>query len=559
MSATIARPRKFASAEDYARWRKDLWSTTQRGPNSASDQLLPCYKHALKCTNPNPHHMELPAGKTAARAQEAAKADASEVERQRKLQVARAASGRVAASREALVEAMLRGVTSGQHEPFYLVDLDAALEKLAQWRAMLPNIVPHYAVKCNGDPALLLTLASEGVGFDCASQAELQAVLSLGVPASRVVYANPVKQPSHIKWAAEHGAALTVFDGEEELRKMAPHRDSLELLLRLAVDDSSAQCVLSNKFGAPPADVPQLLATAAELGLRVVGVSFHVGSGSRAPDTFRDAVERAAAVFSLAESRGTPMRVLDVGGGFPGADTPEFGFADMAGALRDALADHFPPERDVRIIAEPGRFFAASTHTLAVSVIGKKTFLPSAAPKKEDPSSSSDGDGEAADGHSSAEAAGEGSGAASAADRGRIMYYINDGLYGSFNCVLYDHAEVECHVLPSSDAAAAAVAAKRAGADSGPPCSVWGPTCDGIDCVLAEDLTLPTELPVGSWLYFPDMGAYTRCAGSNFNGMATPDVLYLQGRGSGEARPRAPAVAAAHMLRQLRSDGVTAA
>ena len=99
-------------------------------------------------------------------------------------------------------------------------------------------------------------------------------------------------------------------------------------------------------------------------------------------------------------------------------------------------------------------------------------------------------------------------------------------------------------------------AAKLAEADGGPPCSVWGPTCDGIDCVLAADSRLPAELPIGSWLYFPDMGAYTRCAGSNFNGMALPDVVYLQSRAGGDGRPQPPSVAAAHMLQQLRQDGV---
>lgn len=88
------------------------------------------------------------------------------------------------------------------------------------------------------------------------------------------------------------------------------------------------------------------------------------------------------------------------------------------------------------------------------------------------------------------------------------------------------------------------------------PCSVWGPTCDGIDCVIA-DAKLPSSLPVGGWLYFPDMGAYTSCAGSNFNGMALPDVAYLQARGD-HAKPQAPHKAAAAMLQQLRKEGVTA-
>lgn len=54
--------------------------------------------------------------------------------------------------------------------------------------------------------------------------------------------------------------------------------------------------------------------------------------------------------------------------------------------------------------------------------------------------------------------------------------------------------------------------------------SVWGPTCDGLDCIL-EDCPLP-ELRVGQWLFFRDMGAYTMSAASTFNGMPPPQKYY---------------------------------
>ena len=77
-------------------------------------------------------------------------------------------------------------------------------------------------------------------------------------------------------------------------------------------------------------------------------------------------------------------------------------------------------------------------------------------------------------------------------------------------------------------------------------------------CMLLADARLPA-LEVGSWLYFTDMGAYTACAGSNFNGMSLPDVMYLQARGAAAARPLPPAEAAKLMLRQLTADGITPA
>ena len=73
---------------------------------------------------------------------------------------------------------------------------------------------------------------------------------------------------------------------------------------------------------------------------------------------------------------------------------------------------------------------------------------------------------------------------------------------------------------------------------------------------MSSDAEISPNMAVGDWLWFPNMGAYTACAGSNFNGMALPDVIYLQAQGG--AKPQPAAAAAAAMVRQLRREGVTA-
>ena len=94
------------------------------------------------------------------------------------------------------------------------------------------------------------------------------------------------------------------------------------------------------------------------------------------------------------------------------------------------------------------------------------------------------------------------------------MLYINDGVYGSFNCLLYDHATVDVEMLDKAELGD--------GERHTAVRSVWGPTCDGLDCVLPE-VELP-DLEIGAWLYFRNMGAYTLAAGSTFNGMPRPGV-----------------------------------
>ncbi len=51
-------------------------------------------------------------------------------------------------------------------------------------------------------------------------------------------------------------------------------------------------------------------------------------------------------------------RVLDIGGGFPGGSIDAAGCVDLGrvpSAVNAALEAHFPPQRGVDIIAEPGR------------------------------------------------------------------------------------------------------------------------------------------------------------------------------------------------------------
>jgi ornithine decarboxylase len=101
-------------------------------------------------------------------------------------------------------------------------------------------------------------------------------------------------------------------------------------------------------------------------------------------------------------------------------------------------------------------------------------------------------------------------------------YYLNDGVYGSFNCIIFDHYSPTPLVLTRKGSVYTAehdAAAVRTTA------SLWGPTCDSMDCVVKE-VALP-ELSVGDWLCFEGMGAYTSAAASNFNGLYSTRTVYI--------------------------------
>ena len=111
--------------------------------------------------------------------------------------------------------------------------------------------------------------------------------------------------------------------------------------------------------------------------------------------------------------------------------------------------------------------------------------------------------------------------------------YINDGVYGAFNCILFDHQTPQPYVLSLNGSFHVPPSARVPLRAS----SVWGPTCDSLDCVCA--LTeLPATLEVGDWLGFENMGAYTVCAASRFNGFEVSKVIYTTGAGAGAAEVR---------------------
>lgn len=133
------------------------------------------------------------------------------------------------------------------------------------------------AVKCNSDVNLLQILNRLGVNFDCASLEEIQLVLDLGVHPSRIIFAHPCKSISALRFASQRGVRVTAFDNIDELDKIKEHSPDMGLLLRIFAQDEGAMVCLGSKFGAPWDTTGVLLKRAKALGLRVVGVSFHIG------------------------------------------------------------------------------------------------------------------------------------------------------------------------------------------------------------------------------------------------------------------------------------------
>lgn len=146
------------------------------------------------------------------------------------------------------------------------------------------------------------------------------------------------------------------------------------------------------RFGASWEESKVLLDKCKAVKACVIGVSFHVGSGCFNTEGYENALRLARDVFDYAKSIGYgaarrfvfvlskifpslvrhEMTLLDIGGGFPGDNTAELTFPEIAACIGPALDKLFPKESGVRIIGEPGRYFCSGSSTLAVVINAKK-------------------------------------------------------------------------------------------------------------------------------------------------------------------------------------------
>jgi ornithine decarboxylase len=262
---------------------------------------------------------------------------------------------------------------------YYEFDLDFLDRAMSDWFKLFPTIRPYYAVKCNPHPLIIERLVKLNACFDCASLAEIELVMSKG--SKDILYANPCKLPADIKRANELGIKRTTFDSISELLKVP---SDWEMILRIRADDPSAICPLGNKYGAEEYEWRELLLTLKQLGHKLVGISFHVGSGARNEMAYVDGVKKALRAVKLAMDYGLDPKIIDIGGGFTHGKIPT--------VLSKSLIDYLD---GFEVIAEPGRYFAEKVATLYTPVIGYK----------------------------------------------KDSVTIDESLYGAFNCIIFDHAE----------------------------------------------------------------------------------------------------------------------
>ena len=353
--------------------------------------------------------------------------------------------------------------------PFLILDIAIVRDKLRRFRAALPRVRAHYAVKANPERRVVGALLQEGSSFEIASTAELDLLLELGADPAAVFYSNPVKPREAIAYAAARGVAWFVVDSVDELRRVHEAGGGAKAYLRIATPNIGSDWPLSGKFGADAGETREIIQAAARIGADLAGVTFHAGSQCRNPENWRVGIEKARITFDAMTKAGLRPRMLDIGGGFPVRHVKPIPSIEVIGAVVNEALEAFPPE--VQVVAEPGRFLVSDAGYFVCRVMGVAT------------------------------------------RGGKRWMHWDAGLFGG--------------VIETAEGLKYKIRTDRAGPDI--PWHVAGPTCDSVDVVLRDE-PLPSDLQEGDFIYIRNAGAYTTAYASEFNGFPLPEARVFESR-----------------------------
>ena len=205
----------------------------------------------------------------------------------------------------------------------------ATLER--HWRAFDDAFGEHphricYAVKANGNLAILNLLAGLGSGFDIVSGGELRRVLAAGGDPAKIIFSGVCKQTWEIREALNAGIACFNIESEGELRTISDNAAEqgrvAAISVRLNPDvDAKTHPYIStglreNKFGLTAERALAVYQRAhTDPHIHIAGVACHIGSQLTELAPYKDALRRVLEFVDQLEAIGIEINDIDFGGG----------------------------------------------------------------------------------------------------------------------------------------------------------------------------------------------------------------------------------------------------
>jgi diaminopimelate decarboxylase len=375
--------------------------------------------------------------------------------------------------------------------PAYVYHLDTVRERYCALDAALEPL-PHricFAVKANGNLAILYALRELGAGADIVSGGELRRALAVGFPADRIVFSGAGKTVEELREAVELGVGQINVESAAELERLAALARAAERRVRIGIRvnpdvtaDTHPYIATGRsgmKFGVPVDEVVSVARFAlAQPGLELTTLAMHVGSQLLDPAPYALGLDRLLELAGEVRAVGaTSLGALDVGGGLG------IRYEDERVITPDELAAVLLPRlrgAGCTLVLEPGRYLVGSAGVLLARVLYRKR---------------------------------SGGKELAILDAG-----MNDLLRPSFYRAYHEIVELEAHDRPPERV------------------DVVGPVCETGD-FLALDRTLP-GLAEGDRVAILGAGAYGFVMASNYNSRPRPPEVAVDGTRWWVARPR---------------------
>ncbi len=258
--------------------------------------------------------------------------------------------------------------------PLYVYDANTILERV---RRLSGFDVLRYAQKANPNLAILGLLRRSGVLIDAVSPGEIVRALRAGFLPDDIAYTADVFDAAALELVANTSARVNC-GSIDMLAALARARPGAQATLRVnpgfghGHDPRVVTGGENSKHGIWHADLESAVASAQALGLSIVGLHVHIGSGSN----FENLALAAQSFENCAKSLRGTLQSLSAGGGIPvryRPDEPEFdldGYTNAWSCARDRASESIG--RRLNLEVEPGRFLVAESGVLLTQVLGTK-------------------------------------------------------------------------------------------------------------------------------------------------------------------------------------------
>ena len=259
--------------------------------------------------------------------------------------------------------------------PLYVTSEARLRANARAYREAFPEALIYFAVKANGNLALLRILAEEGMGADVFSAGELSLVRMAGMPMEKILFNGNSKRAEELKMALEAGVRISA-DSLDELLALAEVAKEMgeeaEVAFRVNPDVSAkthpkiATGLKTSKFGIPWQDLVEVYETAMGLeGVNPVGLHCHIGSQILDTAPFVEAAARMMELAGRIVEVGGKIEMMDFGGGLGIPYTPETSAPtpwELASGIKPVFEEGcrrfgISP----RMILEPGRSIVADS------------------------------------------------------------------------------------------------------------------------------------------------------------------------------------------------------